>query len=70
MITIQELHRYNKLCEAGVAPVLPCPIDNEHGHMTPWADENDAACFWCLACDAKSYLGYDQIVYIKSLLRP
>lgn len=68
MITIQELHRYHKLCEKGLAPPLPCPTDNDHGQMIPWVDEKENPCFWCLACDTKSYLGLNQIEFIKSLL--
>ena len=68
MITIQELHTYYRLSQLGLVPSLPCPITELDGDMVPWVDENDNACFWCLACDAKSYLGIDQIEMIKSLL--
>lgn len=68
MITIQELHAYNRLVEKGVAPAVTCPIDPLDGSMIPWSNENDEPCFWCLACNAKSYLGLNQINYIKSLL--
>jgi len=56
MITIQELHAYNKLVEKGVAPGVICPIDPLDGNMIPWSNENEEPCFWCLACNAKSYL--------------
>ena len=69
MITIQELHKYYKLSEKGLVPSLPCPINELDGDMVPWADENDEPCFWCLACNTKSYLGINQINQIKLLLR-
>lgn len=68
MITMQELHTYNKLVLKGVAPEFVCPIDEDHGHMTPW-ENNDDPCYWCLGCDAKYYFGLKQIELIKSLLR-
>jgi hypothetical protein len=68
MITIQELHFYNKLSEKGLAPPLPCPINILDGNMIPWVDDEEVPCFWCLSCDTKSYLGIDQINFIKSTL--
>ena len=69
MVTIQELHRYYNLSSKGLAPPVTCPINELDGDMVPWMNEDDEPCFWCLACNAKSYLGINQIEYIKSLLR-
>ena len=68
MITIQEIHRYYKLSSMGLAPSLPCPINEIDGQMVPWVDENETPCFWCLSCNTKSYLGINQIEQIKKLL--
>ena len=68
MITIQELHAYHKLALIGVAPEFICPLDSDHGHMTPWISDNDDLCFWCLGCDTVVHLGLNQMEKIKSLL--
>lgn len=68
MITIQELHAYKKLSDAGVVPSLSCPIDSIHTEVLPWIDENEEICLWCIFCNSKVYLGENKENYIKSLL--
>lgn len=68
MITIQELHAYKKLSDAGVVPSLVCPIDTFHTEIFPWIDEEDKVCLWCIFCNSKVYLGSDREDYLKALL--
>ena len=70
MITMQELHAYNKMVLLDILPGILCPLNELDGYMVPWADENNEPCMWCLACDTKSYLGLNQIEKIKLLLHP
>jgi hypothetical protein len=69
MITIQQLHKYNNLVVAGVAPEIICPLDGLHGHMTPWFDDKEQSCFWCLGCNTKLYLSDSQENFIMNWLR-
>ena len=41
MITIQELHKYKKLSDSGLAPSLVCPIDYLHTDMVPWIEDDE-----------------------------
>ena len=68
MITIQELHAYKKLSDAGVVPSFVCPADTLHDEIFPWIDEDDKVCLWCVYCNSKVYLGSDREEYIKELL--
>jgi hypothetical protein len=68
MITIQELHRYKKLSDNGIVPVLVCPVDVLHTEIFPWIDEEDNVCLWCIFCNSKVYLGDNRENYIKELL--
>lgn len=68
MITIQELHLYQSMVDSGVAPAFYCINDPDHGRVITWSDENDSACFICLACDTKRYLGLNQIEKIKKYI--
>lgn len=68
MITIQEIHKYYRLSSKGIVPAFVCPINYDDGEMIPWQGEDDIPCFWCISCNSKLYLGYDQITEIKNLL--
>jgi flavoprotein len=68
MITIKELHSYIKLSSKGLVPKLVCPVDYLHENMTPWMDEDDKTCLWCIFCNSKVYLGSEKEKYIKELL--
>lgn len=70
MITIQELHTYHELSTKGLVPEFICPVDESDGPMIPWMNEKDEACFWCLACNSKLYLGIVQEDFIKSIIHP
>ena len=67
MITIQELHKYKKLSDSGLAPSLVCPIDYLHTDMVPWI-EDDEVCLWCIYCNSKVFLGSEREEYIKSFI--
>lgn len=65
MITIQEIHKYLKLVNIGIAKPISCPIDINHPNMVSWLDKKEIPCFICLACDAKVYPGDNLIKKIK-----
>ena len=69
MITIQELHTYNNFVDMEIAPPFLCKIDEDHGRMYTWVNENDVPCFWCLGCNSKYYPSLAEIEMIKNLLR-
>lgn len=56
MITIQEIHAYQKLVDLNAAIPVICVSNADHGKMIPWVNE-DRPCFLCLACDSKIYPG-------------
>jgi len=68
MITIQELHAYKNMSDAGILPKLICPVDDLHDEIFPWIDEEDKVCLWCIFCNSKVYLGESREEYIKELL--
>lgn len=68
MITIQQLHLYKNLSEKGLVPGLFCPIDELHGIILPWVDDEDKVCLWCIFCNSKVYLGAEREKYIIELL--
>jgi hypothetical protein len=68
MITIQQLHAYKKLSNAGIIPALTCPIDINHEEIFPWVDENDEIYLWCIFCNSKVHLGIERQKYIMGLL--
>lgn len=70
MITIQELHRYQKMVDAEILPPIICIVNEDDGPMIPWVDDKEEPCMWCISCNAKYYLGLNQIQVIKSLLHP
>jgi len=55
MITIQELHIYNKLQSAGVVAKIKCPGNPDHMYM-------------CIACNTILHLGNDLTKKIKFLV--
>lgn len=69
MITIQQLHAYKKLSDAGIVPTLTCPIDINHEEIFPWVDEEDNIYLWCIFCNSKVHLGAEREKFIMELLR-
>jgi hypothetical protein len=69
MITIQELHAYQKLSSIKAAPAFKCPYDQTHLDMIPWFLESEEAVFKCLACNTILHLGNNSIKNIKFLIR-
>lgn len=67
MITIQELHRYNDMVDAGFLPPIPCPMDPEHMPPVPFV-KDDEPILWCLECDSKLFLGQRKVTMIKKLI--
>ena len=57
MLTIQELHTYHQLAEAGLVKYFDCPLDKDHPYMIPYMDHDDNIYLMCLACSSKRYLG-------------
>jgi hypothetical protein len=68
MITIQELHIYNKLQSAGVVAEIKCPGNPDHLHMLPWFTESEEPVFKCIACNTILHLGNDLTKKIKFLV--
>ena len=68
MVTIQQLHSYHKLALSGFVPQIICRLDDIHGQMTPWVDEEEQPCFWCVFCNSKLYLSNKDEMSIKTLL--
>lgn len=68
MITIQQLHAYKKMSDAGVVPKLICPIDVNHEEIFPWIDEEDNIYLWCIFCNSKVHLGSERENFIIELL--
>ena len=68
MITIQELHRYQRMVDLDILPPIVCRVNELDGTMVPWLDEKEEPCFWCMACDSKYYPGLNQVQLIRSLL--
>jgi hypothetical protein len=56
------------MVEKGVAPEIVCPVDKLDGRMIPWVDKEEKPCLWCLSCNSKLYLSYNQSEFIKNLL--
>lgn len=56
MITIQEIHAYQKLVNLNSAIPIICVSDPDHGKMIPHMNGEDP-CFICLACDSKLHPG-------------
>ncbi len=69
MITIQELHAYQKLSAVKAAPAFKCPQDDTHLDMIPWFTESEEAVFKCLACNTILHLGNNSVKNIKFLIR-
>ena len=69
MITIQELHVYNKLQSIKAVPEIKCPGNPDHLYMIPWFTESEEAVFKCLACNTILHLGNDLTKKIKFLVR-
>jgi hypothetical protein len=67
MMTIQELHAYQKLVEMNCAIPVICITDQDHGKMIPWVNE-ERPCFMCLACDTKIYPGLKMAESIRETL--
>lgn len=65
MITIQELHKYFKLIEAGIENPIPCPSDSEHTPMIPFVGDNDEPILICLGCKSKIHIGENLANNIK-----
>lgn len=68
MLTFQEIHAYNKIAEQGNAKKILCPMDNEHGMLTPAWGDDEFVSFICLSCKAKIKPGYKMVVEIKKVL--
>lgn len=67
MITIQELHAYQKFVDLNSAIPVICVSDPDHGKMIPWVNE-ERPCFLCLACDTKVYPGLKMSEAIKEVI--
>jgi hypothetical protein len=71
MLSIQEVHSYNKLSEKGIVNPINCPF-NEEGvstHITiPYLKKNDELSFTCLTCDTVFTPGLKTIEIIKKSL--
>ena len=68
MITIQELHAYQKLSNVKSVPAFKCPLNNDHLDMIPWFTESEEAVFKCLSCNTVLHLGNDSVKKIKFLV--
>jgi hypothetical protein len=68
MITIQELHKYFKLIEAGIENPIPCPSDPEHTDMIPFVNDDLEPILMCLGCKSKIHIGENLSNSIKRYL--
>jgi hypothetical protein len=68
MLSIREVHLYNKFVTNGDLPPINCPF-NEHdaNHIIiSFIDENDSVYFECLTCNTKFKPGLETIEKIRS----
>ena len=65
---MQELHAYNKMAQLGLAPEFACPVDDLHGEIVPWLDDEDNIYLWCIYCNAKVFLGSEKEEHIKRFI--
>jgi hypothetical protein len=71
MLSMQEVHSYNKLSEKGIVNSINCPF-NEDGVSThiliPFLKENEELYFTCVTCDTIFTPGLKTIETIKKSL--
>ena len=68
MITIQEIHQYNNLCNSGLAKHFSCGKDKDHPNLVSGVSEENVIFFYCLACNYKLFPGNKTIKKIKLIL--
>jgi hypothetical protein len=71
MLSIQEIHLYNKFSEKGFVNPICCPFNEEgvSNHIIlPSLKENDELTFTCLTCVTNFELGLNTEQTIKSAI--
>lgn len=68
MISIQEIHQFNNLCNSGLAKHFSCGQDSEHPYLVSGLDEKENVIFYCLACNYKLVPGEKTISKIKKII--
>lgn len=71
MLSMKEVHFYNKLVEKGLASKLECSFNAERvgSHIIiPELDKNDELLFICLTCNSTFKLGINTQETIKSYI--